>query len=39
MRTRNKGRGEQWGWSEDEGELVVLSSHAAVALDARAVCA
>ena len=35
----DKGRGEGWGWSEDEGELVALSSRAAVALDARAVCA
>ena len=33
----DEGRGERWGWSEDEGKLVALSSHAAVALDARAV--
>ena len=39
MRDEDEGRGEGWGWSEDEGELVALSSRAAVALDARAVCA
>ena len=31
----DEGRGERWGWSEDEGKLVALSSHVAVALDAR----
>ena len=35
---RNEGQGEQWGWSKDKGELVALSSHAAVALNTRAVC-
>ena len=34
----DEGQGKRWGWSEDKGELVVLSSRAAVALNARAVC-
>ena len=32
-RDEDEGQGEQWGWSEDKGELVALVSRATVALE------